>query len=101
MSKFIDHPQLIKMKPDFLIDRKQVMTILEMRNPNKFKQLWSDGLLPAPLGADGTSYLWSGTVIRQVKQMMDSGVQITEDLIMDISLEALVRLVENKSMKMI
>ena len=32
--------------------------------------------------------------------MMDSGVQITEDLILDISLEALVRLVENKSIKM-
>ena len=89
------------MKPDFLIDRKQVMTILEIRNPNKFKQLWSDGFLPAPLGANGTSHLWSGTVIRQVKQMMDSGVQITKDLIVDISLDALVRLVENKSIKTI
>ena len=87
------------MKPDFLIERKQVMIILEIRNPNKFKQLWSDGLLPAPLGASGTSYLWSGTVVRQIKKLMDSGVSITKDLIVNISLDALVRLVETKSMK--
>ena len=87
------------MKPDHLISRKQAMTILEIRNSSKFKKLWSDGLLPAPLGVDGNHYLWSGTVVLQVKLMIDSGVIITEDLIINISLDAIIRLIEGKSMK--
>ena len=95
----LDFFYLSAMKSDHLISSKQAMTILEIRNSSKFKKLWSDGLLPAPLGVDGNDYLWSGTILRKVKLMIDSGVTIKEDLILDISLDAIIRLVESKSMK--
>ena len=75
------------------------MTILEIRNSSKFKKLWSDGLLPAPLGIDGNDYLWSRAVVRQVKLTIDSGVIITEDLILNVSLDVIIRLIKTKSMK--
>ncbi len=87
------------MKPDFLIDRKQAMTILEIRNANVFKQKWSNGLLPAPVGAKGTSLLWCGTLVREVKKMMDDDIKITREVVADLTLDAVIRLIEDKSMK--
>ncbi len=95
----LDFFYLSAMKSDHLISRKQAMTILEIRNSSKFKKLWSDGLLPAPLGIDGNDYLWSGAVVRQVKLTIDSGVIITEDLILNVSLDVIIRLIKSKSMK--
>ena len=87
------------MKPDNLIDRKQTMTILDIRNPAKFKELWCQGLLPAPLGTCGTSYMWSATLIRQMKEKLDEGHSLSRKMVEDLVLDATVRLTSKGSIK--
>ena len=102
-----DFPQILtlssyfKMNPDFLITREIAMGILDINNPNKFRDMIGDGLVPPAFGQYKRNHLWSNAIVRDFKSRMDnSGQSFGEKLVVDVTLDGLDRLIENRTIKL-
>jgi hypothetical protein len=90
------------MKPDFLICREKVMAILEIQNQTKFYELKDKGFIPPACGQSKRTHLWSNTLIYDLKkELIKNGNQYSKKLMMDLSLNAFIRLMEGGTTKYI
>lgn len=89
------------MNPDFLITREIAMGILNINNPTKFRDMVRDGLIPPAFGQYKRNHLWSTAVIHDFKKRVDnSGRSFDGNLVTDVTLDALERLIENRTIKL-
>jgi len=90
------------MNPDFLITREIAMGILDINNPNKFRDMVRDGLIPPAFGQFKRNHLWSTAIIRDFKKRVDdSGKSFGENLVIDVTLDGVERLIDNRTIKLL
>ena len=80
---------------DFLIKRHAVMAILDIKCPNKFRELVNEGYIPPAWGQSKRSHLWSNKMIQDLnKAVINNGNKFCKQLTLDVSLNALIRLMD-------
>ena len=76
------------MNPDFLIPREMFMGILNINNPNKFRDMVNKGLIPAPFGQFKHTHLWSMSLAHDYGKRVDySESGFSKDLVLDVTLD--------------
>jgi len=89
------------MNPDFLITRDTFMGILNINNPNKFRDMVYKGLIPAPFGQFKHTHLWSISLAHDFgKRVNYSEDHFSEDHVLDATLDGIERLIETRTMKL-
>ena len=87
------------MKPDQLIDREVVKGILNVTSESQFREMISNGLIPPAIGRRKREHLWSIGLIHDYKKLVDlKGSGFSQDLVIDVFLNSLERLIETGSM---
>ena len=77
------------------------MGILDINNPNKFRDMVREGLVPPAFGQYKRNHLRSNAIVRDFKSRMDnSGQSFGEKLVIDVNLDGLDRLIENRTIKL-
>ena len=89
------------MNPDFLIARDKFMGILNINNANKFREMVNNGLIPAPFGRIHNTHLWSISLAHDYgKRANYSESGFSKKLVEDVTLDAVERLIENRTLKL-
>ncbi len=97
------NPDLTKfdlVKPDYLIPGNEVMAILGIHNPTKFRELKRKGYIPYAWGQSKKSHLWSNTLIHEFKQeIIKNGGEYSKVIAENLTLAAFCRLIDSGTAK--
>ena len=77
------------------------MGILNMNNPNKFREMIYKGLIPAPFGQFKNTHLWSISLAHDYAKRVDySEGNFSENHVLDATLDGMQRLIETHTIKL-
>lgn len=83
-----------------MITRDTFMGILNINNPNKFREMVYKGLIPAPFGQLKNTHLWSISLAHDFgKRVNYSENYCSEDHVLNATLDGIERLIETRTLK--